>query len=114
MTGKTIFFQPTHQTLADIIDISSPVCARLAIKKLDRWAGDDVARIPKAIRAATLAANRAELATKRKRRPLGPEDRLHMVQVERMYRGVLRMLSKRLDELKKRAAASARRAHKAA
>jgi len=55
-----------------------------------------------AIRSATLAANRALVSTKRRTRPLSPEERKEMSQVAKIYRSYTRLLSKKLDELKRR------------
>jgi hypothetical protein len=103
--GRTIFFPPRHKALAEIITIRSPEEAREAVRRLGEWADDDPNRVRTAIRSATLAANRALASTKRKIRPLTPEERKEMVQVAEIYRSYTTLLSKKLDELKRRAPA---------
>jgi hypothetical protein len=101
--GRTIFFPPKDKTLADIITIRSPEGAKESVRQLDEWADDNPDRVRKAIRSATLAANRAEASTKRKTRPLSPKEREEMLQVAQIYRGFVRTLSEKLDELKREA-----------
>jgi hypothetical protein len=94
--GKTMFFPPKNPTLAEIISIRSPAEARASIRKLDSWADDDVERLRKAIRSATLAANRAEVSTRRKVRPLSPKEKTEMLRVAETYRRGVKILSRRL------------------
>jgi hypothetical protein len=101
--GRTIFFPPKHKALAEIITIRSPEEAREAVRKLGEWADDDPDRVRTAIRSATLAANRALVSTRRRTRPLSPEEKKEMLQVAEVYRGYTRLLSKKLDQLKRRA-----------
>jgi len=101
--GRTIFFPPKHKELAEIITIRSPEEAREAVRKLGEWADDDPNRVRTAIRSATLAANRALVSTKRKTRPLSPEEKKEMLQVAEIYRSYTRVLSKKLQQLKRRA-----------
>ena len=89
--------------LAEIITIRSPQEAREAVRKLGEWADDDPNRVRTAIRSATLAANRALVSTRRKTRPLSREEMREMLQVAEIYRSYVRVLSKKLDELKRRA-----------
>jgi mevalonate kinase len=103
--GRTIFFPPRHKALAEIITIRSPEEAKEAVRKLGEWADDDPDRVRTAIRSATLAANRALVSTKRKTRPLSREEMKEMLQVAEIYRSYTRLLSKKLDELKRRASA---------
>jgi hypothetical protein len=101
--GRTMFFPPKHKALADIITIRSPEEAKEAVRKLGEWADDDPDRVRTAIRSATLAANRAMVSTKRRTRPLSREEMKEMLQVAEIYRSYVRVLSKKLDELKRRA-----------
>jgi hypothetical protein len=101
--GRTIFFPAKHKDLAEIITIRSPKEAREAVRKLAEWANDDVNRVRTAIRAATLAANRALVSTRRKVRPLSPEERKEMLEVASIYRSATKRLSKKLDTLERRA-----------
>jgi hypothetical protein len=94
--------------LADIITIRSPEEAREAVRKLGEWADDDPNRVRTAIRSATLAANRALVSTKRKTRPLSPKEKKEMLQVAEIYRGYTRVLSKKLEQLKRRASGDSR------
>ena len=103
--GKTIFFPPKHKDLAEIITIRSPQEAREAVRKLGEWADDDPNRVRTAIRSATLAANRALVSTRRKTRPLSREEMREMLQVAEIYRSYTKFLSKKLDQLKRRASA---------
>jgi hypothetical protein len=103
--GKTIFFPPKHKALAEIITIRSPQEAREAVRKLGEWADDDPNRVRTAIRSATLAANRALVSTRRKTRPLSREEMREMLQVAEIYRSYTKFLSKKLDQLKRRASA---------
>lgn len=105
--GRTIFFPPKDKTLADIITIRSPEEAREAIRKLQQWADDNPDRVRKAIRSATLAANRAEVSTRRKTRPLSQRERKEMLEVAQLYRSAVETLSGKLDELKRRARTAA-------
>jgi polyhydroxyalkanoate synthesis regulator phasin len=98
-----MFFPPKHKALADIITIRSPEEAKEAVQKLGEWADDDPDRVRTAIRSATLAANRAMVSTKRRTRPLSREEMKEMLQVAEIYRSYVRVLSKKLDELKRRA-----------
>jgi hypothetical protein len=100
--GRTIFFPAKHKTLAEIITIRSPEEAREAVRKLGEWADDDPDRVRTAIRSATLAANRALVSTRRRTRPLSPQERKEMLQVAEVYRSYTRQLSKKLDQLKRR------------
>ena len=104
--GRTIFFPPKHKALAEIITIRSPEEAREAVRKLGEWADDDPNRVRTAIRSATLAANRALVSTRRKTRPLSREEMREMLQVAEIYRSYTRFLSKKLEQLKRRASTS--------
>jgi len=112
-SGRTIFFPARHKELAEIITIRSPKEAREAVRKLAEWADDDVGRVRTAIRAATLAANRALVSTRRKTRPLSPQERKEMLQVAEIYRRQTRRLSEKLEKLEARPARRSRRAHRA-
>ena len=101
--GKTIFFPPKSKTWADIITIRSPTEARESVRRLRAWAGGDAVRLRKAIRSATLAANRALVSKRRRQRPLGPDERKQMTRVAEIYRRAAHGLSPRLAQKRKSA-----------
>jgi len=107
-SGRTIFFPARHKQLARIITIRSPQEARESVRKLDEWADDEADRVRTAIRAATLAANRALVSTRRKTRPLSPQERKEMLQVAEIYRSHTRRLSKKLEDLEQSSPKSGR------
>ena len=97
---KTMFVPAKNPQLAEIISIRSPAEARSSVRKLGPWADTDPARLRKAIRSATLAANRAEVSKKRKARPLGAKEMREMSEVAKVYRGAAKKLSVRLERAK--------------
>jgi hypothetical protein len=79
--------------LANIITIRSPAKAQAACRRLEAWASVDRDRRRKAIRAATLAAHRAEISTHRRSHPLGTAEKKQMEQVAQIYRGFVTSFS---------------------
>jgi hypothetical protein len=78
------------------------------VRQLAQWADDDPGRVRRAIRSATLAANRALASTKRKTRPLSPKEVNEMVRVAEIYRKAAHALSAKLARLKPRGPADRR------
>ena len=103
--------RPQSESLSEIISIQSPEEARHSVSILNEWADNDEARLRRAIRAATGAANRAQAMTKRRARPLSDKEKNEMMRVAQTYRSYLERASQKLARLRGgagRAGASAR------